>query len=101
VHQAVHKFLIAEKLRTRNVHSEIVFCLSPNNNISESFRRFGLSDTTTSLICIKISSPQKPISSADVERYLAEVVKGTPVEFSDDAIAQETDSARVSKCYKM
>jgi hypothetical protein len=41
------------------------------------------------------------MSSADVERHLVEVVKGTSIEFSDNVIAQESDLGRVGKCYKM
>ena len=69
--------------------------------ITESFRRFGISPTTTSLICIKVSCPAQPISSEAVKKHLAEVVKGTPVEFSDAAISQITDWAKVAKCYKI
>ncbi|CCX07064.1 kinase binding protein CGI-121-domain-containing protein [Pyronema domesticum] len=101
VHQAVHKLLVNEKLRTRNVHSEIVFSLSPNNNITEAFRRFGIGENTKSLLCVKISSPEKTISAAEVEKHLMESVKGTQMEFNESTIAAETDWANVGKCYKM
>jgi len=68
--------------------------------ITESFRRFGISPTTTSLVCVKISSEDKPISAEEVERHLNKVVEGTPAEFTDEVIAQGTDWTRVGKCYK-
>jgi len=101
VHQAVHKLLITNTLRTKNVHSEIVFNLSPNNNITESFRRFGITDITTSLLCIKVATPEKWVSSDEVQRHLGEVVRGTPVEFTDDSLAKQTDWAKVSRYYKI
>jgi hypothetical protein len=98
-----------------------VFSLSPNNNvcfflfsfsskkplftfflqITEAFRRFGIGENTKSLLCVKISSPAKTISAAEVEKHLMESVKGTPVEFNESTIAAETDWANVGKCYKM
>ncbi|KFY03244.1 hypothetical protein O988_01621 [Pseudogymnoascus sp. VKM F-3808] len=91
------------RLRTRNVHSEIVFCLSPNNNIAESFRRFGVSPTTTSLIAIKTTSPSSPpsLTPATIQEHLASAVEGKQVPFSDEELGTVTDWARVRKVYKL
>ncbi|KAI9781308.1 MAG: hypothetical protein M1839_006101 [Geoglossum umbratile] len=92
--------LLNGRIRSRNVHSEIVFALSPNNNIAESFRRFGISDTTTSLLVIKVSvSPS--ITHESVAQHLGLVVKGTLVEFSNKVLDEMTDLARVRKIYKL
>ncbi|ERF72566.1 hypothetical protein EPUS_02848 [Endocarpon pusillum Z07020] len=59
------------RLKSRNVHSEIVFALSPNNTrlfvypinpwvggqILEAFRTFGMQGTTTNLLVIKVPVP--------------------------------------------
>ncbi|KAI4249648.1 MAG: hypothetical protein L6R40_000437 [Gallowayella cf. fulva] len=87
------------RLKSKNVHSEIVFCLSMNNNIAESFRRFGISPTTASLYAIKVSS-SPPIDAASIEQHLAENIEGTPVPFTDLHIAKYTDIAKVHKAYK-
>ncbi|KAI9742895.1 MAG: hypothetical protein M1818_003624 [Claussenomyces sp. TS43310] len=93
--------LVEQRLKTRNVHSEMVFCLSPNNNIAESFRRFGISPTTTSLIVLKISTPEKPCPAASVQAHLARSVEGRQIPFSDDELAKTADWARVRKIYKL
>ncbi|KFY34853.1 hypothetical protein V494_06432 [Pseudogymnoascus sp. VKM F-4513 (FW-928)] len=92
-----------DRLRTRNVHSEMVFCLSPNNNIAESFRRFGVSPTTTSLIAIKTTSPSSPpsLTPASIQEHLASAVEGKQVPFSDEELNTVTDWARVRKVYKL
>ncbi|OBT72155.1 hypothetical protein VF21_08763 [Pseudogymnoascus sp. 05NY08] len=94
---------IEGRLRTRNVHSEIVFCLSPNNNIAESFRRFGVSPTTTSLIAIKTTTPSSPpsLTPASIQEHLASAVEGKQVPFSDEELGTVTDWARVRKVYKL
>ncbi|KAK8193163.1 kinase binding protein CGI-121-domain-containing protein [Phyllosticta capitalensis] len=109
VNDALHN-----RLKSRNVHSEVVFCLSPNNNIAESFRRFGIQDTTRALLAVKITSstpspssdsastpPFPTISSQDISAHLTANVQGTPLPFTDAAIAPFTDLARVRKIYKL
>jgi len=93
--------LVEQRLRSRNVHSEIVFCLSPNNNIAESFRRFGISPSTTSLLVLKVSTPEKPYTAEAVRSHLQSSVEGTAVPFGDNELAKSTDLARVKKIYKL
>lgn len=74
---AIYYALLAqsqESLRTRTVHSEILWALNPSNNvrvsistkrtnvlipflqISEAIRRYGISDSATSLFVVEIST---------------------------------------------
>ncbi|CAZ83747.1 unnamed protein product [Tuber melanosporum] len=39
VFQAVRNELVSGKRRTRNVHSEVVYCLGGNNNIKEAYKK--------------------------------------------------------------
>ncbi|EPE30720.1 hypothetical protein GLAREA_03687 [Glarea lozoyensis ATCC 20868] len=102
--------LLGGRLRSRNVHSEIVFSLSPNNNIAESFRRFGITPATTSLLVIKVSLPPSsttdtstasPLSSPDIQAHLAANIEGDSLPFTDASIASLTDVARIKKIYKL
>ncbi|CZR55439.1 related to protein cgi-121 [Phialocephala subalpina] len=165
VYRAVND-LLSNRLRSRNVHSEIVFSLSPNNNrhqphadhiqlatqaavrvalpttstpqldpsfrhyppstpllppyslsalplpitnslttpleqIAESFRRFGIQPTTTSLLLIKVSTPESPITSDQLSSRLATQIQGEQVPFDDETLASMTDVGRVRKIYKL
>ncbi|KAI9859560.1 MAG: hypothetical protein M1824_003726 [Vezdaea acicularis] len=88
------------RLKSRNVHSEIVFCLSPNNNIAESFRRFGVTDSTTNLLAVKVSTAPS-ITHESVQEHLSSVVEGTPVDFADSILQETADFARIKKVYKL
>ncbi|TGO08198.1 hypothetical protein BTUL_0221g00150 [Botrytis tulipae] len=89
---------LEERLKSRNIHSEIVFSLSMNNNIAESFRRFGITPTTTSLLVVKVA----PASSASqISEHLSSVIEGEPVPFDDESLASMVDIARVKKLYKL
>lgn len=88
------------RLRSRNVHSEIVFALGPNNNIAESFRKFGISDTTSSLLVIKLSTSPE-ITHESVKTHLETAIQGESIEFCDENLAKFVDVARVRKVYKL
>ncbi|TGO24741.1 hypothetical protein BPAE_0096g00470 [Botrytis paeoniae] len=89
---------LEERLKSRNIHSEIVFSLSMNNNIAESFRRFGITPSTTSLLIVKVA----PASSASqISEHLSSVIEGEPVPFDDESLASMVDIARVKKLYKL
>ncbi|TKA65965.1 hypothetical protein B0A55_09575 [Friedmanniomyces simplex] len=88
--------MLQGRLKSKNVHSEIVFSLSPNNNISESFRRFGVSETTNHILAIKVGGDQ-----AQVEEHLRQHVEGQMVAFTDGALAGMRDESRIRKAYKV
>jgi EKC/KEOPS complex subunit CGI121/TPRKB len=89
-----------------------VFRLSPNNNIGESYKKFGLSDTTTNLIAVKLplmtSSSDKwvvdqGITNQSVSQHLGSVVEGTSVEIGEEGVelGQGCDVEKVRKVYKL
>ncbi|KAI1374233.1 hypothetical protein F4677DRAFT_426515 [Hypoxylon crocopeplum] len=86
-------------MKTPNIHSEIVCSLSPNNNISEAYRRFGISPSSQHLIIAKVLiTPASTLTAADVAKHLQTNVRGTPVPFADAGL---TDWAKVRKYYKL
>ncbi|TKX23264.1 putative kinase-binding protein [Elsinoe australis] len=88
-----------DRLKTRNVHSEIVFALSPNNNIAESFRRFGLSNESKNIIAMKVATKAE-ITCESIQSHLVDNVKGTPQHLTDSRLAQARDLLRLRKVYK-
>lgn len=118
---ALHAILTSRQ-KTRTPHSELVFRLSPNNNIGESYKKFGLSDSTTHLIAVKL--PLKPVNSSggtasleaqaqwtldemitreSVSKHLGRVVKGTSAEVSEkgEELGDGCDVEKVRKIYKL
>lgn len=72
----------------------------PVPQIADSFRRFGVQDTTTSLLAVKVSTETAPTSAEQVESHLSESVEGTAIAFTDENLAEFTDLARIRKIYK-
>lgn len=99
VFRALNDYL-NDRLKSRNIHSEIVFALSPNNNIGEAFRRFGVSEATKHLIVLKVATkPEVNLSS--VQSHLGSAVKGEERAFADDELKDVTDTSRLRKVYKL
>ncbi|KAJ7828084.1 kinase binding protein CGI-121-domain-containing protein [Mycena leptocephala] len=97
---AIYQAILAESqgcLRTKTVHSEIIWALNPTNNISEAMRRYGVSDATTALIVVRIGGPE--LSAEDVERDMDAVVEGTKVSFA--GLRDLTDWTAVKKYHKL
>ncbi|KAI0853459.1 CGI-121-domain-containing protein [Daldinia vernicosa] len=92
-------------MKTPNVHSEIVCSLSPNNNISEAYRRFGITPSSKDVIIVKVLTSPSPSSlapEAAVRQHLLDNVRGTPAPFADEVLQSGlTDRAKVRKYYKL
>lgn len=103
--------LHTHRQKTRTPHSELVFRLSPNNNIGESYKKFGLSDTTTDLIAVKLPLRtegddwvvDEAITNESVSNHLGSVVEGTSVEIAEDGeeLGMACDVEKVRKLYKL
>jgi EKC/KEOPS complex subunit CGI121/TPRKB len=105
--------LFSHRQKTRTPHSELVFRLSPNNNIGESYKKFGLSDTTSNLIAVKL--PLKlanegkdwvidpTITNESVSQHLSSIVEGTSVEVGEkgEELGDACDVEKVRKVYKL
>jgi EKC/KEOPS complex subunit CGI121/TPRKB len=76
------------------------FHLTPKQ-IAESFRRFGITPTTTNLLIIKLSTPSSPATAEEVQSHLTASIEGEQVPFEDNVLSQMTDIARVKKIYKL
>ncbi|KZT21228.1 CGI-121-domain-containing protein [Neolentinus lepideus HHB14362 ss-1] len=98
VETAVYQAILAAaqgSLRTKTVHSEVLWALNPGNNISEAIRRYGVSDGCTSLLVIRIDSSELQ----DVEAKMGSVVSGQLVPLTQ--LGTLTDWAAVKKYHKL
>ncbi|KAK2746728.1 hypothetical protein FQN55_005455 [Onygenales sp. PD_40] len=88
------------RLKSKNVHSEIVYSLSPNNNIAESFRKFGITDATKDLLVVKFST-SPDITHDSVAQHLEKAIEGKPLPFDDENLRLVSDISKIKKAYKL
>jgi EKC/KEOPS complex subunit CGI121/TPRKB len=100
--------ILTQRHKTRTPHSELVFRLSPNNNIGESYKKFGISDTTSTLIAVKLcltidGKLDESVTNESVSKHLGEVVEGESVEIEKggEVLGNWCDVEKVRKVYKL
>uniref|UniRef100_A0A3P8SKK2 EKC/KEOPS complex subunit TPRKB n=1 Tax=Amphiprion percula TaxID=161767 RepID=A0A3P8SKK2_AMPPE len=92
--KAVHLQTIG-KMKTRSLYSEIIFNLSPTNNISEAFKRFGISDGDESVMVVVVHKKDEVQLLSDVTAR----VDGQQVPVED--VSSLSDPAKIKKLYKI
>ncbi|KAH0587069.1 hypothetical protein H2248_005888 [Termitomyces sp. 'cryptogamus'] len=91
---AIYQAMLAEAqdgLRTRTVHSEVIWALNPTNNITEGLRRYGVSAETSAVIVVSMDGAGEGQLGAGIAGTL------TPL----DALHGLTDWATVCKYHKL
>ncbi|KAJ5574322.1 uncharacterized protein N7459_008749 [Penicillium hispanicum] len=101
IFRAVNDYM-NDRLKSRNVHSEIVLSLSPANNdqIADSFRKFGIADSTKDLLVVKVSVTPE-ITHDSVAAHLESSIQGTAVAFDDQTLSEISDISKIKKAYKL
>ncbi|KAG8577319.1 hypothetical protein GDO81_010138 [Engystomops pustulosus] len=94
VNKAIHLQLLG-KMKTRTLNSEIIFNLSPTNNISEAFKKFGLSDSDSGVLVVLT---YEETSALNVQEVISHV-EGQQLPIAD--IPQLTDFTKVKKIYNI
>lgn len=91
--RALHLYRI-DKMTTKNVHSEVLFCLSSTKNISDSFRKYGLGDGDTSVFVVVLNDKDDTTMN-----LIQSKVQGTQIPLAE--VKQFTDEKLVKKLYKV
>lgn len=100
MYSAIYKTLVEvkyNKMRTRNLNSECVLCLSPTSNISDAFQKFGIKDDSSQLICLKFHTGTNDVDKGQLNTILSSVVKGLEIEFNNDNLSRFYDEALIRK----
>ncbi|KAM4746945.1 EKC/KEOPS complex subunit TPRKB isoform 1-T2 [Rhinophrynus dorsalis] len=91
--KAIHLYMLG-KMKTRTLNSEVLFNLSPTNNISEAFKKFGLSDSDSGVLVVLTDDGSKTVDPQEIISH----VEGQQVPLTE--LSDLTDIAKVRKMYK-
>lgn len=84
-------------------HGRAIF-FSPTSltihKIADSFRKFGITDSTTDLLVVKVSVTPD-VTHASVATHLQQYIEGSPVAFADETLSEISDISKIKKAYKL
>ncbi|MBN3271355.1 TPRKB protein, partial [Polyodon spathula] len=92
--KAVHVHKVG-KMKTRTLYSEIIFNLSPANNISDAFKKFGISDGDSAVLIVLVCENEDKCNLEEITSH----VEGQQIALED--LPMITDVAKVKKHYKL
>ncbi|KAM6437124.1 EKC/KEOPS complex subunit TPRKB [Liasis olivaceus] len=92
--KAVHLYKIG-KMKTRTLNAEIIFNLSPNNNISDAFRKFGTSDSDSAVLIVVVEHQEKTVNLNNLISH----VDGQQISIAD--LSKISDIQKIKKVYKL
>lgn len=91
-HKALHLFQQG-KMKTRTLHSEILFNLSPSTNINDSFKKFGILDSTKDILAVMMTKENAIGKISELSKQ----IKGTLVALP--SLTTVSDHEKIRKIY--
>ncbi|KAF3987733.1 hypothetical protein FT663_02692 [Candidozyma haemuli var. vulneris] len=92
------------RMKAKTINTEILYNLSPTNNINEALKRFGVDEGRSDVIVLKVlgTSDAEESSLQAINETLQSLLKGkADAELSDSTLAQQVDLKKFLKLFKI
>ncbi|CAK7897173.1 EKC/KEOPS complex subunit Cgi121p [[Candida] anglica] len=101
IYRAVSNHTYAS-MKAKTLNTEIIFSLSPVNNIMDALKRFGVDQDCSNLVAIKIVPTKENVDFEEIHKHLIKILPGAkPESLSDDVLYTTVDIPKFKKLYKL
>lgn len=106
IYSAYYKIMLDESngsLKSRTLHTEIIYALSPFKNIMDCLNKFGISKTADSLLILKIVKEEDYNTEYLFSQLnnIKSIIVGNFVELTDENLQKSVDVKTLEKNYKL
>ncbi|GEQ67358.1 hypothetical protein JCM33374_g1022 [Metschnikowia sp. JCM 33374] len=98
LHKAVQN-LVQNTMKANSVNTEIIFSLSPVNNINDALKRFGVDESRSDTIVIKVCDADTDVAA--LEKTVSELLEAQPVALTDEKLLGRYDAKKFRKLFKL
>lgn len=90
-----------ENMKAKSLNTEILFNLSPVNNINYALKRFGINENRSDVLVIKVYKKEDAADFEEVNRKISVLLGANAVELSDKVLEDQLDLNDFKKLYKL
>ena len=90
-------------MKSRTLHTELIYSLSPFKNIMDCLNKFGISKDSNSILIVKIVESETLNNDfiKTQQEHLKSIIDGEFLEITDDSLQEITDIKALEKNYKL
>lgn len=102
LYSSIHKSLLNFKqntMRAKTLNTEIIFNLSPINNIMDALKRFGVDELCPEVIVVKVLEEDDKVE--EIEQHLSGILGSVSVPLTDEHLYSSVDLKKFKKVYKL
>lgn len=93
----------AGNMKSRTLHTELIYSLSPFKNIMDCLNKFGISKDSNSILIVKIVESETLNNDfiKTQQEHLKSIIDGEFLDITDDSLQEITDIKALEKNYKL
>lgn len=98
LHKAVQN-MVQNTMKANSINTEIIFSLSPVNNINDALKRFGVDETRTDVLIVKVCDAETDLET--LEKSVSALLGIQPTELTDEHLFTKYDEKKFRKLFKL
>lgn len=100
IHKSIQNFLHGN-MKAKSLNTEILFNLSPVNNINDALKRFGIDEKRSDVIVVKVCLTEEIEGLEDIHAKISGLLDTESLELNDQVLESAVVLEKFKKLYKL